>query len=210
MIEECPEEDIRSWKRKHGKVFSASMAGVDFIFRALTFAEYDSLLQVEESDGSAEAEDSAVSMGVLFPLDMDFENFPAGVVSSLSEEILEISGFGSAAYAKQLLEAQRVNVADVRGLMKSFVLATMPAYKEEELDQLTFDQMSKKVALAEQILKVHQATFGVDNDVTLDLIDPKEEAMKQQEEAKKHSAQKKPGQAGFNDPIAQKLASALQ
>lgn len=201
--------EIRRWKQQYGKIFSVSIAGVDYIFRELTFAEYDEVVALELDEDSAEAEDHLISLVLLHPSIEQFDQMPAGVITSLAEEVLELSGFGSPRYAKQLLEVCREEVSEVRGLMKAFVLATMPAYKEEELDQLTFAELAMKVALSEQIIKINQTAFGIEIDIKLDLIDPEEEAQKQEEELRKHAAQKKPGQAGYNDPIAQKLAQAL-
>lgn len=201
-----PQEIIDEWKREFGKVFSASIFGVDYVFRAVTFLEYDT---AERMESSADAEDYLLDCGLLHPRDMDLDRIPAGAVTALIEEVLEVSGFGDPKRAKAILEEERQRVSEVWGLMKSFVIAAMPAYKEEDLNSLSFDQMAHKVALAEQIIQVNQAAFGIDNELKLDLIDPEEEAMRAEEEARKHAAQKKPGQAGYNDPIAQKLQEAL-
>lgn len=201
--------DIQRWKEEYGRVFSAHLAGIDYIFHALTFSEYEVVERKMDAEGMPEAEEYILSCCLLYPLDVDFDKQPAGVVSTLAEEMLDISGFNNPKVAKSILDEKRERVEEVWGLMKSFVLATMPAYREEELDTLTFADMAYKVALAESIIKVNQAVFGIENSVTLDLVDPQEQAPRTQEEAFKHNAQKKPGQAGYEDPIAHKLHQAL-
>lgn len=201
--------DIRKWKDEYGRVFSVHLNGIDYIFHALTHAEYERFEKKLQDEGVPEAEDCVLSLGLLDPLDVEFDKQPAGVVSTLAEEIIDVSGFNNPKTAKDILEEKREEVEEVWGLMKSFVIATMPAYREEELDDLTFADMAYKVALAEAIIRVNQAVFGIENSVTLDLIDPQEEQSQMQEQAMKHNVQKKPGQASHQDPIAQKLRNSL-
>lgn len=90
--------------------------------------------------------------------------------------------------------------------MKAFVLATIHTDSPEFLDSLTFSQLAERVALAEQIINVHQAILAIEStDVKLSLIDPEEERQKIAQSAARHEASKPQGAAGFNDPIAQKL-----
>lgn len=205
-------EKVHEWKAQHGNIYTVSDRGTTYVFRALTFAEYDEIIQIERSFGTADAEDAIAGTALLYPEGIkEFDRIPAGVVSALADEILEISGMNTPKAAKEMMEAQRERSGEVRNLMKAFVLATMPAYREEELDALTFAKLAKKVALSEQIMKVNQAAVGMeDNDMKLDIVDPEEEAQRQEAEAEKHAAQKGPGEAGLKDPIAQRLQEALQ
>lgn len=200
------QEDIKRWKEEYGRIFSVHLVGIDFIFHALSYDQYEEFERRLENEGATEAEEHILSSGLLHPLDVDFDSQPAGVVSTLAEEILDISGFSNPESAKEILEAKREEVEEVWGLMKSFVLATMPTYREEELNDLTFSEMAYKVALAESIIRVNQAVFGIENSVTLDLIDPQEEESTAQF---KHNAQKKAGQASYQDPIAKRLRDSL-
>lgn len=202
------QEQINLWKREYGRIFSISVRGVDYVFRAITFAEYDEAAAVEDT---VDAEDFLVSIALLSPPadSVEFNRIPAGVITTIAEEVLEVSGFGAPRIAVDILEQHREQVLEVRGLMKAFIIAMMPAYRDDELDNFTFDQLAAKVALAEQIMKVHQASVGVDHEVKLDLIDPEEEAARQAAEVAKHNAKKPPGQAGLDDPIARKLQEAL-
>ena len=203
-------EQIEEWKRLYDGVFSVSLRNVDYIFRAVTFSEYNALMRSED-ESSAETEEDIVSAVLLEPRTIDAK-VPAGAITAIAEEVLNVSGYGDPKRAKRVLEQKRQEVSQVQGLMKAFVLATMPAYKEEELDDLNYSQLAAKVALAEQIIEVRQAMFPMasgESRVRLDLIDPEEEDDKAQQEAQKRAAQKKGGQAGLNDPIAQKLHQAL-
>lgn len=205
------DEQFVEWREKYGSYYLASFKQGDYFFRALTIGEHARIL-ADKNLSTAELEDVFVSTALLHPGVAD--NLPAGIYTSLADQILNVSGFGDAKRARWVLDQQREIYSGVVGLMKAFIIATQPAYKEEELDEFTFAQLAAKVALAERIIDVQQAVFpltsgGEENQVRLNLIDPDEEAEREQLEAQKHAAQKKSGQAGFNDPIAQKLHQAL-
>jgi hypothetical protein len=197
------DEQIFEWKQRYGNIFSVSLGGKDFVFRELTLREFSAFSAHLVGSDSATSEDYLVRTCLLYPVNLDFDTLPAGVVSSIAQQVIEKSGFGSVQYAKELLEHHRTKKDDVQNLMKAYVIASMPAYKEEDLDNLTFNELAKKVALAEQILEINQAMFGVENKVTLDLIDPEEEEAKAR-------AQKGNQAPASEDPIAQRLAQALE
>jgi len=203
------QSQVDAWKEEYERVYSLSDRGVDYVFRELTCQEYDRIIAYQDANDSASTEEFIVDTGLLWPLGIDVDSIPAGIISGLAEEIFECSGFSSPKRVIEMLNKHRERVAEARGLMKAFILSSMPAYKEEELDALTYDALAAKVALAEKIIEVNQTSVGIENKLTLDLIDPDEEEQRQKNEAVKHAAQKKPGQAGYNDPVAQKLQQAL-
>lgn len=205
------DEQFAEWREQYGSYYLASFRQGDYYFRALTVGEHARIL-ADRDLSTAEIEDTFVSTALLSPEIAD--TLPAGIYTSLADQILNVSGFGDAKTAKRVLDEQRANYGGVVGLMKAFIIATQPTYREEELDDCTFAQLAAKVALAENIIKVQQAVLplasgGEEGQVKLNLVDPEEEAAKEQIEAQKHTAQKKSGQAGFNDPIAQRLHQAL-
>jgi hypothetical protein len=201
------EEVIRGWKREYGKVFSVEARGIEYVFRPLTFREFDDVRLDPES--SADAEENIVAHALLHPEKLD-DQVPAGVVTAIAMQVVEISGFGNPKMMNAILEEKRGNAGgDVRTMMKAFVIATMPSYTDEQLDDMTFEALAKKVALAELVMKVQQGAVGVEHELKVHILDPEEEALKAQEEQQKHAVSKKPGTAGFNDPIAQKLYEAL-
>jgi hypothetical protein len=151
-----------------------------------------------------------VALALLHPVPLP-DRTAAGVVTALAEQIFEVSGFASPKRMKAVLEQKRERASgDVRILMKAFVLATMPGYTEEALDELTFDGLATKVALAELVLTVQQQAMGMEqNTITLQIVDPEEEEAEQELAKARHAMTKKPGTAGMADPVAQRLHSAL-
>ena len=131
---------------------------------------------------------------------------PPGNVSSLANDILDLSGFTSARVAKNILNQKRDEANEVKNLMKAFVLATISTYSPEDLEQMTFSQLAEKVAMAEKIIEIKQGINGLEStNLKLELIDPEEEELKKKSSAARHNLSKKDGEAAYEDPIAQKL-----
>lgn len=189
---------LSHWRDKYDNIFQVG----DCICRALTLDEHRQLI-VQTDWSAVDAEDYIVSIAVLYPEKEALDKLPAGVFTSLADEILTISGFGEVKFAKQCMDESRAKAEQVISLMKAFIIAAIPSYKDDELDKYTFAQLADKVALAEKILEVQREGS------TLTLIDPEEEALKEAQKVRREQAVRKPGQATSADPIAQKLRQAL-
>ncbi len=127
----------------------------------------------------------------------------------MAQKIIDVSGFYSARLAKNTLNEKREKSGEVRNLMKAFVLAAIPTYRPDDLDEMTFSQLSEKVALSEKIIEIKQTMNGIEpTNMSLELIDPEEEEIKAKQKAARHNLSKKEGEAEYDDPIAQKLWKA--
>lgn len=195
-------------KEKYGNIYSVTIKNTDFIFRELTFQEYKKILYLKDLEGfsSADIEDIILTFSIVYPEDFDLNKIPAGNISALSQDVLDISGITSAKLAKSILDQKRLEVNEVKNLMKAFVLATITSYTPEQLEVMTFSELAEKVALSEKIIEIQQAMRNIQpNNMTLQLIDPEEELEKEKQKAARHNLSKKAGEASYEDPIAKKL-----
>lgn len=202
-MDDLSPEQIAQWKAQYGQIFKNVFKDKTFVFRAINLREFQSLSR--STLNSAESEDEVLNAAVIYPDNPDFDSLPAGFVGNLAAEILDVSGFQNPKSATEKLEGFR---SDVLFLMKAMIIATMPDYTEEQLDNLTFNQLLSKVVLAEKIIEVNQAAMG-GGEVKIVLVDPEEEALKEEQEKLKHTVQKPAGTASYDDPIAQRLRQAL-
>jgi len=200
-------EILYQLKVKYGSIFQTHLKKDVVVFRELTFAEFDTIAEYESSgESSAEIEDLIIKSAVIYPESIVLDHYPAGLISSLAEEILQESGFYNPSKAKKTLEDKRAQAAEVRSLMKAFVLSTMTTYSPEYLDNLTYTKLAEKVALSEKIIEIKQNILGIaPTNVVLQLIDPGEEEKKIKNKAEKYNKSRKEGEAKYEDPIAQKL-----
>lgn len=205
------QQQIKQWKDRYGNIYAVELRAEEFIFRELTFSELDQLL-LRNDLGTAELEEELVRAALLSPVEYDFDKAPAGIISSIAEQVLGYSGITDPKYAKEVLVSERDKAQNTRTMMKAFVLAVVPNTTEDQLDQLTFRELVKQVILAEEIIKVNDLIYGIQREQHLmfDLIDPEEEAEKEQAAREKFAAQRKPGQAPPDDPIARQLMQALE
>jgi hypothetical protein len=218
-----PEDKILEWKCKYGLIYQAAHRGTSYVFRGITYAEYDEAVRLGDYKSSAEQEDYLVSTALLWPK-KTIDEIPSGFVTSLSALILNYSGFSTPAKAIEILQERRNKTQSVRNTVYALVLDAMPAYKKEDLDNFNFLQICDLAILAEQIIKIRQAYNTPGAEVTFEIIDVekerKETAEKEQRkfEAMKASAERmgksvddirysptvKP-----DDPIAARLRAAL-
>lgn len=201
-------EIIFGFKKKYGNIYSVEIKNWTLVFRELTFLEYDQVLAYQELEGYsfADVEDLILSWSIIYPENFDIYKIPPGNVTTLAQDILDLSGFTSARIAKQILEEKRYLATEVKNLMKAFVLAAMPYYTPDQLESMTFSELAEKVALAEKIIEIKQGINGIEStELRLQLIDPEEELEKEKQHAARHNLSKKDGEAAYEDPIAQKL-----
>lgn len=220
---------IADWKAEYGEVYSANMRGVEYIFRGLTLEEHHHITS-DQSVNSTDIEDFVVMTCLLSPAINSLDDIPFGAISALFEEILNVSGFGDPKFAKRVLDTKRQEATQVLGLMKAFILSSIPVYTEEDLNLMTFTQLAWKVALAEQIIQIKRAMVPAvagEGEVTLHIVDPEEEAaaLAAHEKAEREKWEKLAARGKVptsdekgpslkpkikaNDPIADKLRKAM-
>lgn len=200
--------ELFALKSKYGNIYSVTIKKQEVIFRELTFKEYENILYLKTLNDidSSDIEDFILQYAVVYPDGFDTMSIPPGNVSTLSAEILDLSGLYSASVAKNILEQKRLEANEVKNLMKAFVIATITSYSPEDLENMTFSELAEKVALSEKIIEIKQNANGMEStDLKIQLIDPEEEEQKKRISAARHNLSKKEGEATFEDPIAQKL-----
>lgn len=202
---------ISRLKEKYGKLFTASVDGVDVVYRTLTLGEFNHLANVSNAQGPAEAEEQTLATVVVWPDNLDLDQFKPGSIAALAESILVGSGFTSAETAQSMLVQKREQSHETLKMIKAFVISTQPSYKDSDLDQFTLEELLEKVALGEQILRLQQVTVGIEETgIEFTILDPEEEEEVDSEDLRQKHQQVKPmGAAEYDDPIAQKLKQAL-
>lgn len=211
---------VAELKEKYGDIFAVVADGREVVIRPLTVREFEVISTGVMS--SAEAEDFAVQSAVVWPPDATFRK--AGTISALAETILSKSVFTSPREAKQVFAQQRENALDVVNVMRAVVLACHDSLRltSQDVDMLTFKQLAKVTALAEQIIQIQKSVHDPNVELKLEIIDPEEiaEADAEAQRAEFERIQKLGGRdadiksnfgtARGDDPVAAKLHAAAQ
>lgn len=185
------QQTIEELRQKHGKIYRTNYNNSYFIFRALTVGEFEYLTIAH----SLEHEDSVAKKIIVWPENIDIDSMPAGFVSAILNEALEVSNFADAAKANSLIEEARAKSTMVIPMIKSFILAARPMVSNEYLNSLTFDQLISELVIAEKILEIiSNVTNPSVESVSFTIPDPEEIA---KEEATK-------------DPVKERLIKALE
>jgi hypothetical protein len=182
-------ELIAQWKKEYTDIYVIALEDVEFYYRALTLQEIEDIDILTDTDdsSSAEAEDWYVKVGVLYPTEMDLDDYLPGTISALATSILQISGLTDATFIVNSLEEERDKIqTDVIDMMKAFIITAMPTYTEEGLNALTVKEMIKKVIFAEQIFNLKQTINGIESSGVTFTI-----KLKGEEEAKPESPRAK-------------------
>lgn len=161
MTENSLDKIIVENKTKYGKVFSVPLnKSTEFFFRPLTIGEYEKI-EGNELLTSAEVEDAIVSTCVFWPIDFNTDSFQAGIITSLSEEILDNSNLSDIEKAESILINARQKANTITNVMKSTVLALYDVLGIglADLNAMTFEQLCQIVTLAEQIVKIKKTIY---------------------------------------------------
>lgn len=153
---------IQRLKHEYGDIFGIELDGVEYIYRSLTLDEINKADQLLED---TDREDFYAKSAVLFPDKFDIDNMRAGDVITLAEAVMSVSGILDVETVKgYLIQARESLSSDVITVMKSYIIAAMPSYREEELNNFTMKQLIAKLVLAEQILTLQQVVMGLESD----------------------------------------------
>ena len=97
-MSEITQEIINGWKEKYGEIYKIDLAGDEFYYRPLKRAEYKTIIQTPESSTSFR-EEQIVTRCVIHPVidPATMSASKAGIVSTLTDYVMLVSGFGSEA-----------------------------------------------------------------------------------------------------------------
>jgi hypothetical protein len=191
--------EIRQLKKKYKKVFTVTIGGEECIFRAITLGEFKEVTANNSGRWQvAEAEDAIVELSLVSPSSLNTDRLPAGVISSLAEQILEASQFDDDIdHLNSVLEDKRAEIESFHTAMMIFIIAAMPRYTIEDLEAKTFGELLSMLAMAEAIFRIQKDIYNpniAEIKLNVKSEDP-EEAMDEYD----------PDQ----DPIIQKLMAAM-
>lgn len=166
-------QQIAQLKKDYTEIFSAVIEDEEITFRALTIGEYNELKDIASA---IDQEEFAILNAVLDPSPIDLDNYMPGSVSTLYENILELSGFTSLEVCAYKLDLARDKVETALELMKIFILAAMPNIDYFGLNDCSFQELADMVARAEKILDIKGGLArGAEYKMMLQTTEPSEE-----------------------------------
>ena len=101
---------VEELKRQYGEIYSTELDGHVFIYRPLSRFEYLSIDSMDIDPGTKE--ELTCLLCVVYPEDFDWSS-KAGYASTISDNILEVSGMASPEQAVALLAEAREEMQDL-------------------------------------------------------------------------------------------------
>lgn len=142
-------DEIAKLKEVFGPLHKINIEGTSYILRTLNRKEIASLDIFSEID--TDKEESIVRLAIIDPIDMDYDNVSAGVISTLAEVVLDKSGLLGIESLQNALEKAR-NKRTIFTDIYEIICAGFPALLPGDLDNITLDKLMDLFVIAEGIL----------------------------------------------------------
>ena len=142
-------DEITKLKEVFGPLHKIEIEGTSYILRTLNRKEIASLDIFSEID--TDKEESIVRLAIIDPIDMDYDNVSAGVISTLAEVVLDKSGLLGIESLQNALEKAR-NKRTIFTDIYEIICAGFPALLPGDLDNITLDKLMDLFVIAEGIL----------------------------------------------------------
>lgn len=88
-------EKVDAWKAQHKRIYATALGGFYFVFRGITYQEYQAVLMKVAQDQTFNGEAAIVDLCILWPEDAPDLTGKEGVIPSLAGAIVLASGFDS-------------------------------------------------------------------------------------------------------------------
>lgn len=146
------DELLYQLKEKYGNVYAALIGDQTFFFRELTRKEYRLLTSLPYAN-EYELEEAICQTAVVYPEGYDFSvHGRAGVVKTLSVQILVASGFANPGQTVEMLEQHRQSMQQFESQAETLVSLVFHI-RHEEMADWTQDQFLQYVARAEWVMQ---------------------------------------------------------
>ena len=142
-------DEIAKLKEVFGPLHKIDIEGTSYILRTLNRREIASLDIFSEID--TDKEEDIVRLAIIDPIDMDYDNVSAGVISTLAEVVLDKSGLLGIESLQNALEKAR-NKRTIFTDIYEIICAGFPALLPGDLDNITLDKLMDLFVIAEGIL----------------------------------------------------------
>lgn len=173
------EKKILELKKEHKDIFHMAIGQEDFLFRPLTKQEYDDFVIQPTMDEGYIAEE-VCKMCVLYPKGYDFyDPRYAGIPETLSEQIIEKSGFSDEKFVERLLlEYKYSNQNDKHRQIVNTIIGVFPEITLNDIDDFNVYEILDLYSRAEWII----------NNLRADLVHP-EVVQAEREQARQEQQQ---------------------
>lgn len=146
------QEEIAKLKQEYEHIYATELLGIIYIWRRLTKAEYARIDTMDATD--EEKEELACQLCILHPF-INYDHCPAGIPSTLIDQILIESGFDEQR-SHEILQEYRHDMSTLESQMEAIIMCAYPNLTVEEMDHWDVPKTLRYFTRAEWILTVLQ------------------------------------------------------
>lgn len=143
---------INDLQEEHGTIYWNTLEGEVFIYRPLGRLEYRQLINADITD--IEKEDTVCKACLLYPVDYDFDNCPAGIPTQLFNFILKNSFLDSIESKKLIVAYHRAEMTEFDNQITCIISEAFPNFDIEEIESWDMAKTAKYLSRAEWKLNV--------------------------------------------------------
>ena len=163
------------------KIIYVEFQGTEFVLRSLNREEYNQIVSIVRND--KDLEDVIAQTALIFPEDFEMATCPfAGIPQTLANLVTEASDVTDINVLVNLLKDSQVVVDRFDYQCLTLIKAAMPEESFEEMQKWTWEKIMFYTALAQKILN-----YSLPPDAKIDLIDRRDEVMKEIEQKKEQT-----------------------
>lgn len=141
---------ILDWKERYSNIYYYRVGQHFFIFRLMTKGEYIALYLMQ-FHMKVEAEDLLLKRCVLYP-ESPMDECPAGMIASLIDNILKLSGFSEIENIKKDIESTRNTIALLDNQIILLICKAFPHLKPSDIDKFDYPTILRHIVLAEEVV----------------------------------------------------------
>lgn len=153
--------DLLKEKYKDFKLIYVRILGQDFVFRTITFDEYEHMARV--CFDQYELHETACQITMVYPDSYNFSKGLAGIPDQIGLKIIEASGFAAngAQIVTESYRAYRSLMDTSKYSAMATIKAAMPDVSIDEMEGWPWDKILKYLAISEKTLNI----LGIDLDM---------------------------------------------
>lgn len=156
-MEQTLQEQINSWKKEFGEIQLTEINGIEFIFRLITYKEYETIHRLSIDD--VELDERICELCVLSPVPEEgwggevFAGYSSSIGAIIREESL-ISAKASGESIQDIIEKGAIQMENNFQMQLPAIIARVfPQYKIDEIEEMTLKKQVDIYIKAQWVLK---------------------------------------------------------
>lgn len=165
MKEKTIEAFVELRLKNYTELFCYELGGLEFIYRPLSFAEYNTILELEDHLSGPEINDHIVTICTLYPSNISkwLDIAKAADPDTYAQKILDESGWNSSDKMLQLFMKGKEERDELPALIELVICTVYKALRPEDIKNMTLKEQMSLYAKAELIYNAGGTNLDIES-----------------------------------------------